>query len=219
MDDAPGTEYQSRRRREIAKIIDDMNSQLLTIAESHNSTSSRRVILRHWKVNVVDRARLLTLAKQGGAAMLNRNKRKGLNGWVAMVTQKAMMLMQLKAAAKKMRNRGLTKAYNQLVAAQQARRRKLAAMSNAARSFLNRALLKGWNKLAAAGRLRAKMKRAASQILHRNKRKGLNGWMAMVAERAHRLMLLQGAAKSFANRAFRKARDRRSNSAAHVSMR
>ena len=102
-DSAPAatTEYQSRRRREIAQIMADMDSQLTALAESHHETAARRSKLRYWKVNIIERARLVALAKRGGASMMNRALRKGFNGWLDMILRRVTALLQLQAAASK----------------------------------------------------------------------------------------------------------------------
>lgn len=197
--------YPSRRRREIARIIDDMNLQLEHVAESHCDVASRRLLLKRWYSNVCGKGRLAMLTAQAGRALLNRNLRKVWNGWIAHVLEKATALMQLQAAASRMKNRGLVKALNVMIGNWQAQLAALDGLAKSARMWVNAATARGWRPLVAGGRLRAKFKRAAKQLLMRNQRKVHNTWQGMVAERARRLMLLRGAAKSFSNRAFRKA--------------
>ena len=55
----------------------------------------------------------------------------------------------------------------------------------------------------ALGAMRRKLKQAARSMLFRNRRKGWNGWIAMMVEKAAKMMLLRSAAASFANRAAR----------------
>ena len=74
-----GAGGESRRRKEIARIIDDMNHQLFNLAEAHDGMNCRRSKLKVWWTNVVARGRLVRLAKQGGAALIHRSLRKGLN--------------------------------------------------------------------------------------------------------------------------------------------
>ena len=64
-----------------------------------------------------------------------------------------------------------------------------------------------WNTWARgpAARRYAKQKRAVKSLIHRNQRKGWNGWIAMREEKRRRLVLLKAAAASFANRSLRAA--------------
>ena len=57
-------------------------------------------------------------------------------------------------------------------------------LSAAGSLWVNRAVGAAWRKLAAAAKLFRKAKLAAASFLHRNLRKGINAWSAMMAERA-----------------------------------
>ena len=199
-----GAVRDSRRRREIAKIIDDMNMQLTSCAEAHHGHAVRRQVIRTWQYNIIERARLIAIAKQGGVALFHRSMRKGMNGWIAMITRIAGALAQLRASAVIFRNRGLKKALNTMNQQRLARQAAFGSMKRAAMSFINAALVRGYRKLQAGGRMRGKLKLASRQILYRNRRKGFNGWTSMMAEKARRLVLLQNAARSFQNSAVRK---------------
>ena len=65
-------------------------------------------------------------------------------------------------------------------------------------------LVKGMHAWREPGRLRALAKRAALALVHRNMRKGCNGWKHMIAERTRKLNALRQAGASFLNRALRK---------------
>ena len=150
------------------------------------------------------KAQLLILAQQGVRGLLHRNLRKGCNGWTAFILERVAAITQLRAAAMGFRNRGLKKAMNLLIAQQQERNAKLASLKRAASSWVNSALRRGWRKLVVLGAMRRKLKLAARSMLFRNRRKGWNGWIAMMIEKTKKMMLLRSAAASFQNRALRK---------------
>ena len=131
--------------------------------------------------------------------------RRGINGLLAMMQQRAEALAQLRAAAASFRQRGLRPALNTMVAARAERLAALATMSAAATAFVNRSLLRAWRKLSAAGLLRGIAKRAARSLLHRNLRRGHNGWVSMILDRAAALTQLRAAAASFRQRGLRSA--------------
>jgi hypothetical protein len=194
----------SRRRREIARIIEEEQERIVQCAVNHNGVASQRMAMRRWKYGIGGRARLIHIARQGALSLLHRNMRKGCNGWTNFILERVAALTQLRAAAQGFRNRGLKKAMNLLIAQQQERKAKLASLRRAMSSWVNAALRRGWRKLVVLGALRRKAKQAARSFLFRNRRKGWNGWIAMVVEKARKMMLLRSAASSFANRALRK---------------
>ena len=194
----------SRRRREIEKIIQEEQDRIVQVAVSHHDVSSKRVIMRRWIHEVHGKGRLRRIAKQGAQALLHRSLRKGLNGWLAFILERVAALTQLHAAAQGFRMRGQKKVMNLLVEIHQARQRKLAALRQAASSWVFAALKRGWRKLVVLGAQRAKVKRAARSLLFRNRRKGWNGWMAMMLEKARKLLAMQRAAAVFQNRGLKK---------------
>ena len=122
-----------------------------------------------------------------------------------MILDRAAALTQLRAAAASFRQRGLRSALNTMVAARAERLAAMATMSASATAFVNRSLLRSWRKLSAVGRLRGIAKRAARSLLHRNLRRGHNGWVSMILDRAAALTQLRAAAVSFRQRGLRSA--------------
>ena len=125
-----------------------------------------------------------------------------------MVAEKARRLNLLRAAAASFANRGLKKAINAWAYLRESRRHAMQSLASAGRAWVNRATMQSWRKLAHLGAHRRKARHAAASFVHRNLRKGLNGWTFMVAEKARRLALLNAAAASFANRGLRKGCNR-----------
>lgn len=202
--ESPAAAIVSRRRREIARIIEEEQERIVQCAVNHYGIWARRTAVRRWKYAISGKAQLLILAQQGVRGLLHRNLRKGCNGWTAFILERVAAITQLRAAAMGFRNRGLKKAMNLLIAQQQERNAKLASLKRAASSWVNSALRRGWRKLVVLGAMRRKLKLAARSMLFRNRRKGWNGWIAMMIEKTKKMMLLRSAAASFQNRALRK---------------
>ena len=111
----------------------------------------------------------------------------------------------LHAAASTFASRGLRAATNSWLAMVAEKKAAAAKLAGAGQSWVNRARNAAWRKLSHLGEQRRKVKRAASSLIHRNQRKGWNGWIEMVAEKARMTALLSTAAFSFKNRGLRAA--------------
>ena len=150
-------------------------------------------------------ARRYAKQKRAAKSLIHRNLRKGWNGWIAMREEKRRRLVLLKAAAASFANRGLRAATNSWLAMVAEKEAAAAKLAGAGQSWVNRARNAAWRKLSHLGEQRRKVKRAASSLIHRNQRKGWNGWIEMVAEKARMTALLSAAAFSFKNRGLRAA--------------
>lgn len=194
----------SRRRREIARIIDDMEGQLFACAESHFLVATQKRGMRTLKYVTIERKRLIALARKGAGALVHRNLRKGLNGWIDLMVRIAAALAQLRAAAMTFRNRASRAALNTWIAKVAEKAAKLAAMRNAMLSFIHAALAKAWRKMLAIYVNFRRVKRATASFVNRALRKGHNSWTHMVREKARKLAAMHRALGSFKNKNLRK---------------
>lgn len=158
----------SRRRREIARIIDDMQGQLHSLALNYWGSSSRTKALHMWKFRVRERTRTRTLALKAAGGFRYRSRFRGFNAWVDMMVEHAVRLAQLRASANTFLGRGKRAGLNTLVANRQARLAARASMSGAAQCWVRQGMCRAWRRMAQLARVWHKAKNAArSMILRR----------------------------------------------------
>ena len=176
---------------------------MMEIAILHAASTLTRALWNVWARGPA--AQRFASLKRAASSMIHRNQRKGWNAWRAMYVEKNRRLALLTSAAASFANRGLRAATNSWVAMVAERKASLAKLADAGKSWVNRARNAAWRKLARLGEQRRKVKRAASSLMNRNQRKGWNGWVDMVAEKARRMVLLSAAASTLKYRGLRAA--------------
>ena len=145
------------------------------------------------------------LAKRAARAFVLKSLRKGANSWLRVVAERHRRLHQLRAGGAAFAHRNTRAAMNAWIAAMAARVTALLQLHAASRSWVNRAVMRAWHRLAEAGRDRRLMRRAATSLLQRNWRRGINSWQALVAERHRWLHQLRAGGAAFAHRNTRAA--------------
>ena len=187
-------------RLRINEIIAHVEDELLGVATTHSATLYKRIMMSKWKSKQVEGAALLKLKRRAAASFLHRAQHAGYNSWLDMVVQQKHKLLQLRAGATAFRSQGLRKGLNTLITKRLERRTALDRLDMAGRILVNRHILKAWNQLRSLARMFRIAKRAAANLLRRGMRKGLNGWLAVVHERAAALLQLRAAAAAFRQR-------------------
>ena len=187
-------------RLRINEIIAHVEDELLGVATTHSATLYKRIMMSRWKSKQVEGAALLKLKRRAAASFMHRAQHAGYNSWLDMVVQQKHKLLQLRAGTTAFRSQGLRKGLNTLITKRLERREMLDRLAGAGRALVNRHILKAWNQLRSLARMFRIAKRAAANLLRRGLRKGLNGWLAIVHERAAALLQLRAAAAAFRQR-------------------
>ena len=144
-------------------------------------------------------------AKRAAAALVHRTTRRGWNAWALCAHERRRRLALLGAAASTFQHRGLRAAMNEWMAVTAEHRAAMTRIGRAGEAWRNRSSLRAWRKLGATGRQRRKAKLAAASLVHRNLRRGLNGWKATHAVRTRQLGLVRAACGAFALREVRRS--------------
>jgi hypothetical protein len=191
-------------RLRINEIIAHVEDELLGVATTHSATLYKRVMMSRWKSKQVEGAALLKLKRRAAASFMHRAQHAGYNSWLDMVVQQKHKLLQLRAGTTAFRSQGLRKGLNTLITKRLERREMLDRLAGAGRALVNRHILKAWNQLRPLARMFRIAKRAAANLLRRGMRKGLNGWLTMLHERAALKMQLRAGTTAFRSQGLRK---------------